>query len=128
MKIKSSSFKNVIALFSLVIAFSACKKEQISCDTTYEKDIKPILEKSCAYSGCHSGGTTAGKYIPASAKNFTSYADLKTSIDNGKLNDRAIVRGDMPSPQYTPEGYPKTLSQEEKDKISCWIDAGAPEK
>lgn len=127
MKLRTSSIKNVILMLPLIgITLTNCKKETIQSCATYEKDIKPLLANSCSYSGCHAG-TNAGLYVPKAAKDFTNYAGLKESIDNGKLMLRAVELGDMPNPVYTPEGHPKSLTKEEKDMITCWINEGAVE-
>lgn len=118
--------KNSIFLLALAnLVFANCKKEDPAC-ATFQTDIQPIIAKTCSYTGCHSGAT-AGAWVPASAKDYTNYAGLKTAIENGKFEDRVLVKANMPNPQFTFNG-PKELSQAEKDMIACWLDAGAPEK
>jgi hypothetical protein len=86
----------------------------VDCDVTnvdYSTVIKPIADSNCAISGCHVPGTG----LP----DLTTYVGLKTIADNGKLNDRVVVRKDMP-----PSG---PLSNCDIDKIEAWISQGAPE-
>ena len=54
----------------------AAKKENVS----YEKDLKPIIEKSCLK--CHSGDRPKGRYLMTSKKAF---------IKGGESDDAAIV-------------------------------------
>lgn len=104
-----------------------CKKEDDAPCATYEADIKAIINKTCAYAGCHGGANSAGPFVPAGSKDYTNYAGLKASFDNGTFEDRVIIKANMPNPLFTFNG-PKTLTQEEKDIITCWIKAGYPEK
>ena len=49
------------------------------CDSftaTYNGDVKAIIDGSCAYSGCHSGGTDANAGIPTGSNDFTTFAAL----------------------------------------------------
>lgn len=118
-------------LYFYVIGFSlltfSCTKDKAmkevnsnSCVTdittvSYTNDIQPILNISCSVSGCHNAGNGA---IPE----YINYTNLKNDVDNGKINDRVFVQGDMP-PSYTTA---PTLSQCDLDKIQAWIDNGAP--
>ncbi|MBU6342723.1 MAG: hypothetical protein KGS48_14610 [Bacteroidetes bacterium] len=113
-------------MLSVFTLFTACKKEEKAC-ATYKADIKAIVDNSCSYSGCHSG-SSASTYVPANAKDYTNYAGLKVSIDNGTFKNRVLVKADMPNPSFVFGDHPKSLTQAEKDKISCWLDAGAPEQ
>lgn len=84
------------------------------CDldtVTYLNEIRPIIDKDCATSGCHVPGT--------GRKDLTTYEGVKDIVDDGRLVDRAIVRKDMPPSQ--------PLSGCEMDKIQKWIDDGALE-
>ncbi len=80
------------------------------CDTLkYSEDIKPLVNKNCALSGCHNAGADL---------DWTVYDKLKVRADNGKIKTRVIDQGSMP-----PSGK---LPQSELDMIQCWLDAGAP--
>lgn len=113
-------------LIAAALLFSQCKKEAAAPCSTFDTDIKPIIEKTCSYSGCHSGAT-AGAWVPASAKDYTTFAGLKSAIENGKFEDRVLVKANMPNPQFTFNG-PKELTQVEKDLIACWLESGHPER
>lgn len=75
--------------------------------TSWANDIKPIIESSCALSGCHNGGTQL---------------DLRV-YENAKDNADKIR-------EYTQSGYMPfegSITQEEIDLIACWVDDGAVE-
>lgn len=99
--------------------------EPSDCSTpspTYEVDIRPIIESSCAYSGCHLDGNTSI---------YNNYEDLLPNIESGSFRDRVIAqRADetfgMP-PNYAPEGRPTELTAEEVILIQCWLEAGHPQ-
>lgn len=122
-----------ISLTFLVLLFtiSSCNNkipddQPLICNDispTYETDIKVLINTSCAYSGCHSGGTAPG--------NFTSYNGILPYLENGTLKERVVNQASNSSsvmpPSYAPDGRPKELTQEEKDLIHCWIIDGYPE-
>jgi hypothetical protein len=108
-----------------LLLFAICSMGVISCTNdkgeaptlgctpmSYTADIMPIVTAKCATTGCHvSGGTGTG--------DFTTYAGFKAKVDGGQLNNRLYIAKDMP-----PGGSPQ-LSQEELDKIKCWMEQGA---
>ncbi len=129
---------------ALILAFSASraadneKKVDLSklppaADTkglTYDKDIKPILEKSCVK--CHSGDRPKGKF------RMDSLASIKKGGESG---DPAVVPGksaksplalfpsdaveemEMP-PLEKRDKYP-ALTKQQIGIIRAWIDEGA---
>jgi hypothetical protein len=112
--------------FCSIIWIYSCSKDkgllpqQISltkCDSlsvTYSLTIAPIIAAKCAIPGCHV--PTGGNNIP-----YTTYAEFKAKVgpDNNPLYNRLFVVGDMPKTG--------SLTDEEKDEIKCWINAGAPD-
>lgn len=96
-------------LLTVIIAFSvfcSCKKDasdyQPDCSgpaKSYLTDVKPTVLSNCV--GCHS--------------QYGSY--------NGVKNDAASIRSTIANGSM-PKG--KTMSDAEKNKVMCWIDAGAP--
>ncbi len=109
-----------ITLLVFGVGLSACLKNvaqepgTLNCATVnakYGADITPIINAKCASSGCHNGSAPG---------NFTSYAGIKTYIDNGKVKDRVFVKKDMPV-----AGLPQ-LTEDEKNSLQCWLDNGAP--
>ncbi len=95
------------------------------CDAlqpTYEKDIKAIIDRSCAYSSCH---------LDSAPGVFTSYEGLLNDLNDGDFSRRVIsLRADeslgMP-PNNAPDGRPKDLTEDEINIITCWLEAGFPE-
>jgi hypothetical protein len=57
---------NLVALAVMAISAISCKKESDTYTTTYQ-DVKPIIDKTCAYAGCHAGAA-ASAWLPAEAK------------------------------------------------------------
>jgi hypothetical protein len=114
----SLSGKILFLLFSM--AFFSCKEENKDSEkptdtdcskVSYSADVKPIINKSCALSGCHGSGSNNG--------DLTLFSGVKAKAEDGTLNNRVLVKKDMP-----PSG---SLSSEELAKIDCWIKNGAPE-
>ncbi|MEP6738575.1 MAG: hypothetical protein ABJA70_23815, partial [Chryseolinea sp.] len=67
--------------------------------------IKPIIDKSCAKSGCHDGATRIDFRVFQNAK-------AQAKAVKSKTQDRSMPR----------EG---TITQDEIDLIACWVDDGA---
>ena len=88
---------------------------------TYETDIRPIIERTCAYSGCHLGGAPGV---------YNDYSGLVPQLESGSFRERVILQRDNPNlgmpPNYAPEGRALDLTPRELDLISCWLDAGYP--
>ena len=74
--------------------------------TRWSNEIKPILEKNCAITGCHNGVSRSN--------NFREYASAKSFAKSikSKTQDRS-----MP--------FDGSLSQNQIDLIACWVDDGA---
>ncbi len=109
-------FLFLVCLSPLVILLvQACKKDDyknLDCGktpSTYQADIRPIIESNCLSSGCHNSGSING--------DFTSYAGLKGKANNGSLNKRVLDKKDMPSGG--------SLSLDQRKKIKCWLNNGA---
>src|SRR5690349_20520523 len=89
--------------FSLVIAlvFACTKsvgKKEIPiapiCSSHYISNIKPLVAAKCAIKACHVSNFPFG--------NFTTYTDLKTRIDNERINILVFEQKLMP-----PSGSPQ---------------------
>ena len=104
----------VLLAFYLVAAFYACNKTKKEDSTAckYSADIKPVVAAKCALSGCHGAGSTVA--------DFTQYTPLKKRADNGVLRKNVLELGIMPPTGHEP------LTVQEKDKLKCWLDYGAP--
>ena len=84
------------------------------CDTstvTFSGTIFPIIQGNCSISGCHiAGGTGPGL--------FENYDQVKSFVDNGKLENRVLVLKNMPP--ISP------LTNCQQLQIQQWLDRGAP--
>ncbi len=83
-----------------------CPPESIS----FEKKVKPIINSSCALSGCH----MSGHQQPT----LETYAQISSNAD--KIRTRTS-NGTMP-----PAASGISLSVEEIKIISCWVETGTP--
>jgi hypothetical protein len=96
--------------------YPAADPTAVNCDSvSYAKDIKPILEQSCAKGGCHDAVTRQSDI------EFTSYGDAKTQADLGRIKAR-VIDG---TPSYMPADVGR-LPETQIKKIQCWLDKGAP--
>ncbi len=115
----------VFTVLVLALAFSACDKDDTSCSATYENEVKPIIEKSCAYSGCHSGAD-AGMFVSDISKDYTTYEGMMENLNNGSFTTRTLTNLDMPPAAFVPVGNPTELTAEEIQILTCWKDNGFP--
>lgn len=110
-----------------IISIIACKKEDTTTTPkydctgttpTYEKNVKAILDKSCAFNGCH------GSVNPSEKIDLSTYAKAKTeaakaaflgSIEHASGFDKMPKGGDK-------------LADADIKTIACWIQNGYPEK
>ena len=99
----------------IILLFITCKKNEfknLDCstiDSKYSTSISGIISSSCTTAGCHNG---------TSSFDLRTYSLVKPYIDNGKFNDEVINKKSMPKG--------KSLSQDELNKIKCWLDQGGP--
>ena len=81
---------------------------QIMSGTSFQSHIKPIITNNCAVSNCHDGSNS-------NLPNFNVFANVKSKASQIKTRTQD---GSMP-----PGG--RTITQEQKDLIACWVDDGA---
>ena len=80
-----------------------CDPQQVS----FSSVIQPIIQNNCAISGCH---------VPGPVRvNFEVVKQINENADEIKSRTQSL---DMPRGDGS-------LSQEEIDQISCWVDSGA---
>ena len=82
------------------------------CDTldaSYVNDVSVIISSNCGSPSCHGTNGTFG--------DMSTYDLFKSYVDQGKISDRVIEQKNMP-----PSG---PLSDEEINKLNCWIENGA---
>jgi hypothetical protein len=104
-----------------VFIISSCSKDSsggggnttLDCNTVTNKafaaDVSPIIQSSCAISGCHASGSTNGP------GQLTNYAEIFSARANIRS---AVAAGRMPKTG--------SLSTAQKNSILCWVDSGAP--
>lgn len=131
--------RSLLFLSSLFFAlqYSACAYDEINlggggtaCDSlgnvTYDNQIKPIVDASCAYAGCHQpGGVGTGDY--------RTYAGMLSHLQSGSVADRVLAQKNDPSLGMPPnksaymESVKDDLTDEELLLFQCWLNAGFPE-
>lgn len=129
MKIKfftaTTTIAFAIAAFIVAAASSSCGKDdeqpKVDCSTvtgatftTNSGKIAAILESKCGITDCHSAGGEGAAHWEWEA----DYATVQPHFDH--MLD-AVEEGIMPDVGTTP------LTEEEKDQLLCWKEAGFPE-
>ncbi len=109
----------------LFLTMQSCTSDELPeptaplCSTTvavtYDTDIKAIIDKYCAYSGCHVSGFPSGDY--------STYEGLEGFTASGSFKDRVVTQKNMP-PSYAPDEELKSLDDDELQLIECWIEGG----
>jgi hypothetical protein len=96
---------------------------------TYEKDIKPIFEKSCLK--CHSGEKPKGKFSMETLASILKGGDDGVAIVPGNSAKSALVHqaadlvADMEMPPTDKRDKYPPLTKEQIGLIRAWIDQGA---
>ncbi|MFZ1658527.1 MAG: hypothetical protein WAT61_06905 [Flavobacteriales bacterium] len=124
----NARFKHIaffLGVFTLTVLQTGCYYDVESdlypmnfCDTlsvSYTNTVLPIMQASCSVPGCHApGGSGTG--------DFTTYSGLKGQVDNEKLIPAITQSG--AAAFMPPSGK---LSECEIQKITIWVNAGAPQ-
>jgi hypothetical protein len=76
-----------------------------STGTSWNSEVKPLIEKNCALSGCHNGIARPDLRLYETAKHYAAQIKSLTA-------DRS-----MP--------FTGSLTQQEIDLLACWVDEGA---
>jgi hypothetical protein len=125
-------------LFALACLLPACTNDELpapepqnTCDTlsvnTYQNGVKALIEKTCAYAGCHDGGSGIGP------GNYTSYQGLLPYLNNGSIYNRVIEQATNPAIGMPPnkaiyeESKQDDLTPAELEIMRCWLLSGFPE-
>jgi hypothetical protein len=108
-----NSFSNVAAgTHNITIAddagCEATSEVQVKNGTSYQNHVKAIITNNCAVSSCHDGSN-------ASLPNFNTFSNVKSNASSIKT---LTQNGSMPPGN-------RTITQEQKDLIACWVDDGA---
>lgn len=83
--------------------------EECTTPVLFESEIRPLIQANCAFSGCHAAGGTSPE--------LTTF-----ELVQARATD---IRHMTQSRQMPPPSSGRSLSQEEIDKIACWVEQGA---
>jgi hypothetical protein len=78
--------------------------------TSFVSDIKPVIDASCATSGCHGASSLNG---PGPLVTYSQIFNARSEIHSAVSSGRMPLGGN--------------LSASSKSAILCWINNGAPE-
>lgn len=112
--------KKIFFLILISVSLQSCYNDSeeaiygdVTCDVTdvtYTDDVAPIINSSCATTGCHvAGGSGPG--------NFNDFSDLAGKVSNGSFENRVLVQQTMP-----PDA---PLQACELEILQAWLDSGA---
>ena len=90
--------------------------EIMDCEVSYKNDLIPIINTTCGGGYCHPSTS------PDVSSFFAEYDNIKTVVDNGKLNEKVVVLKLMPKDFNTEEGT--DLFAEQRELFACWIQGG----
>ncbi|MBK9982457.1 MAG: hypothetical protein IPP15_08535 [Saprospiraceae bacterium] len=112
----------LVLFLAVAMGWSSCGKDTITMfdctgiSPSYAVDIKPILNASCALSGCHDA------YSPNAGYDFSSYNSASSGSQSGRfLGAIQQKRGYL----AMPNGLPK-LSDNNIKLLTCWVQNGSP--
>lgn len=93
-----------------------CKKQsnRIACDgsaPTWNGQVLDIVATSCWGSDCHGAN--------ARSTDYTTYANIRPVLLNGKFENRVLDQRSMPQNDFLADS---TLA-----KLQCWLENGFPE-
>lgn len=114
---------SILLFLALALGLSSCGKDAITMfdctgiSPTYSIDIKPILNASCALSGCHDA------FSPNAGFDFSTYNSASSGSQSGRfLGAIQQKRGFL----AMPNGLPK-LGDDKIKLLTCWVENGSPE-
>lgn len=81
--------------------------QQVMSNISYATDIQPIMSNSCNVFGCHDGSNSS----------LPNFSNLSVVQANASMIKSRTQSGNMPKTG--------SLSQEQIDRIACWVDDGA---
>jgi hypothetical protein len=130
----------VVCLMGLqgLLTWQACTSDELPaptkpayCDTisltTYENGIRSVITNTCAYAGCHDGGTGIGP------GDYTGYQGILPHLVNGSFQERVVnqqddpVLGMPPDASVYAESRQDDLTEREFQVLQCWLLEGYPE-
>jgi hypothetical protein len=121
----------VVAAVGISMAFAACDEGVVTdprqivmpeSDVSYNRDIQPVFDLSCALSGCHDDATRAGGLSLRSYSDLLARPGIIHPGDSTESVLRKIIRGIFPHPAYPISAL---LTQNHMKGIAVWIEEGA---
>jgi cytochrome c5 len=106
-----------------VTSFMSCRHEPVllaELDTVcFKEQVLPVLQTSCAISGCHDNGTASEEFVA------TSYESIIKAVNPGDARSSLLyeVITDINAEHFMPPDRP--LSQQQRTLIHIWIAQGA---
>lgn len=121
-------------LITVLIFFTSCKHESLIEDKAILKDctpgeigfvndILPIMQTSCAVSGCHNAGSATHGVILDSYKNIITTGEVIAG--NANLSELYEVLNETGNDMMPPANSGFVLTQTQKDNLKDWINQGA---
>ncbi len=122
---------SLCAGLALAVSATAAGKKELppaakKAGVTFDKDIKPIFEKSCVE--CHGEKKQKGKLRLDTLANTLKASENGKSVLPGKSADSSLVKAVarvVEDDAMPPEGKGKPLTNEQIGLIRAWIDQGA---
>jgi hypothetical protein len=116
--------KTFIVIVCYLVLLAACSKDTDDpvdipgdrtdpCDVqkiSFVSDVKPVIDASCATSGCHGASSLNG---PGPLVTYSQIFNARSTIQSAVSSGRMPIGG--------------SLSASSKSAILCWINNGAPE-
>ncbi len=120
---------NKLILFSIfalvfggIILPISCISERVEpkvdCDKTisYEEEAKAVINRTCAYVGCHDGQHGIDDFKDFAA--LSTYLN-KTANNKNTFKNRVVINQDMPPSNIPSE---REITSEELAILTCWIE------
>ena len=111
-------------IVGIVLIILSCERDKLPVPSTectdelsYQSDIESIIQTSCAYAGCHISGTPG-------IIDYSTYNGLLQVIESGAFEERVLIQMNMPPMNAN---GPTSLTEDQKNKIRCWLQQGYPE-
>ena len=125
MKLKNILFASLLGL-GLVFIVSCDKDDDMDdpvltdCEkTTYDAEVKVIINKACNVSGCHDGADGSERVA------LTNFSQSHGA--GGGIMNRAVTNKDMPPAGAISAGKVDALTDAEIATLKCWLDNGKKE-
>ena len=127
-------FKSIMLLIGIIFLLLSCEYTELpkpdppslceSVEVTYANQIKPIIDRTCAFTGCHVTNSTA-------PGDFTNYESMEPFLNDIGFRRYVIEFESDPlvgmPPNWESNPGPKDLTKDELEIMECWISNDYPE-